>query len=86
MIQELELAVLPSAARYDSSSQGRFTTADSFSGSIGNPQSLNRYTYVGNNPINYSDPSGQTPSIHTMSSIRDGGDGPSCHGTGRYSF
>ena len=45
-------------ARYDSSAQGRFTSADSFGGSAGNPQSLNRYAYVGNNPMNFSDPTG----------------------------
>ena len=45
-------------ARYFASVQGRFSSADSFGGSIGNPQSLNRYTYVVNNPINLSDPTG----------------------------
>ena len=45
-------------ARYFASVQGRFGSADSFSGSIGNPQSLNRYAYVVNNPINLSDPTG----------------------------
>src|SRR5579872_7427855 len=45
--------------RYDDSGQGRFMSADSLSGSIGNPQSLNRYSYVKNDPINFTDPSGQ---------------------------
>ena len=45
-------------ARYFSSAQGRFSSADSFGGSIGNPQSLNRYAYVVNNPTNLSDPTG----------------------------
>ena len=47
-------------ARYYSSTQGRFTSPDSLLGSIGNPQSLNRYAYVGNNPLNFSDPTGHT--------------------------
>ncbi|HEY6242707.1 MAG TPA: RHS repeat-associated core domain-containing protein [Pyrinomonadaceae bacterium] len=34
-------------ARHFSSSQGRFTSADSLLGSLANPQSLNRYAYVG---------------------------------------
>jgi RHS repeat-associated protein len=47
-------------ARYQSPVQGRFTSADPFSGSmtVGNPQSFNRYTYVVNNPVNLSDPTG----------------------------
>jgi RHS repeat-associated protein len=51
-------------ARYNSSAQGRFTSADSIAGSMGNPQSLNRYAYVNNNPANLSDPSGHMPTIH----------------------
>jgi len=47
-------------ARYFSSTQARFTSADSVLGSIGNPQSLNRYAYVGNNPLSFSDPTGHT--------------------------
>jgi len=37
---------------------GRFFSLDPLSGSISDPQSLNRYTYVENNPINLTDPSG----------------------------
>jgi len=37
---------------------GRFTTADSIVPDPTNPQSLNRYSYVQNNPIKYTDPSG----------------------------
>jgi RHS repeat-associated protein len=38
---------------------GRWTTPDPYSGSmtVGDPQSFNRYTYVGNDPINFVDPS-----------------------------
>jgi RHS repeat-associated protein len=45
-------------ARYYSSSAARFTTPDSFGGSKENPQTLNRYAYVQNNPLNYNDPTG----------------------------
>ena len=37
---------------------GRFSSPDLLSGSIGNPQSLNRFTYVTNDPINLVDPLG----------------------------
>jgi RHS repeat-associated protein len=47
-------------ARYQSPVQGRFTSVDPLgsSANIGNPQSFNRYSYVNNNPINLTDPSG----------------------------
>lgn len=48
-------------ARYFSSSQGRFTSPDSFLGTLANPQTLNRYTYVVNNPLNSTDPTGHLP-------------------------
>jgi len=37
---------------------GRFLSADTIVPSPGNPQSLNRYAYVNNNPVKYIDPSG----------------------------
>jgi len=43
-----------------SSAAGRWTTPDPYLGSmdLANPQTLNRYTYVNNNPISLSDPMG----------------------------
>ncbi len=46
--------------RYDNSRLGRFMTPDPIAGSLANPQSLNRYAYVLNNPINLIDPLGLT--------------------------
>ncbi len=46
-------------ARYDVSRLGRFSAPDPLAGSTISPQSLNRYSYVANDPINYHDPSGQ---------------------------
>jgi RHS repeat-associated protein len=46
-------------ARYYASSLGRFTGPDPLAGSRGNPQTLNRYSYVANDPVNYADPSGR---------------------------
>jgi RHS repeat-associated protein len=44
--------------RYQCSRLGRFMTPDRVAGSNANPQSLNRYAYVGNNPVNFVDPLG----------------------------
>ncbi len=40
---------------------GRFVSPDSIVPAPGNPQSLNRYSYVYNNPLKYTDPSGNSP-------------------------
>jgi RHS repeat-associated protein len=45
-------------ARFDSTRMGRFMSLDPLAGIIGNPQSLNRYAYVMNDPINFVDPTG----------------------------
>jgi RHS repeat-associated protein len=48
-------------ARHYASTLGRFMSPDPLSGSPGNPQSWNRYSYVLNNPLNATDPSGLCP-------------------------
>jgi RHS repeat-associated protein len=45
-------------ARYDASSLGRFMTPDPMGGHLENPQSLNKYAYVLNNPTSLTDPTG----------------------------
>jgi RHS repeat-associated protein len=45
-------------ARYYNSRLGRFMSADPLAGDVTDPQSLNRYAYVRNNPVNRIDPSG----------------------------
>ena len=44
--------------RYYDSTSGRWTQADILSGNLSNPQSLNRFAYAGDNPVNEVDPSG----------------------------
>jgi RHS repeat-associated protein len=44
--------------RYHSPGQGRFMSADLMDGSPGAPQSLNRYSYALNDPVNLVDPLG----------------------------
>jgi len=45
-------------ARYYHAGLGRFTQADTIVPGAGNPQDFNRYAYVRNNPVGYTDPSG----------------------------
>ena len=45
-------------ARYYDSQGGTFLTEDSYPGEDTAPLSQNRYSYVQNNPVNYTDPSG----------------------------
>ena len=40
---------------------GRWTTPDPYSGTLSDPQTLNRYAYVRNDPVNFGDPSGLVP-------------------------
>jgi RHS repeat-associated protein len=63
-------------ARYYSNTQGRFTSPDPFAGSatIGNPQTFNRYVYVGNNPVNASDPTGMSGGAMFSMNYMDGRD------------
>jgi RHS repeat-associated protein len=46
-------------ARYYDSTVGRFCSADPLGGHPDNPQTWNRYAYVGNDPVNLTDPSGR---------------------------
>jgi RHS repeat-associated protein len=45
-------------ARYNSSNIGRFMSPDPLGGRIVDPQTLNKYSYVRNNPLNLIDPTG----------------------------
>jgi hypothetical protein len=44
--------------RYCGAALGRFIVPDTIVPEPGNPQALNRYAYVDNNPLKYTDPSG----------------------------
>jgi len=54
--------------RYYSTGYGRFLTVDPFGGSAraGNPGSMNRYWYAGDDPVNRRDPSGLDPGDPTF--------------------
>lgn len=49
------------SARYYDSTVGRFIGMDPWEGSLNNPQTLNKYSYVVNNPTNNIDPTGMIP-------------------------
>jgi RHS repeat-associated protein len=63
-------------ARYYSNTQGRFTSPDAFAGSatVSNPQTFNRYSYCGNNPVNSVDPSGLSGGALFSMNKMDGSD------------
>jgi len=48
-------------ARWYDAQLGRFTSADTIVPGPSNPQALNRFSYVRNNPFRYVDPSGHAP-------------------------
>jgi RHS repeat-associated protein len=56
--------ILP--ARYYDATNGRFISPDTVVQSPDDPQSLNRYAYVRNNPLNLIDPSGQSWLSHSI--------------------
>ena len=56
-----ETGFLYMEARHESPTLGRMLSADTLIPDVFNPQSLNRYSYVLNNPTMYSDPSGHQP-------------------------
>ena len=45
-------------ARYYDATLARFISPDTIVSNLRDPQSLNRYSYVGNNPLRYTDPTG----------------------------
>ena len=63
--------------RLDSGRYGRFMSTDPLGGSVGVPQSLNRYAYAGDDPVNYVDPSGllMEPTCRTGMEVGCGGGG-----------
>ena len=52
--------------RYCDPVSGRFTQPDTIVPDPGNPQDLNRYTYVRDNPATFNDPSGGTAQARAM--------------------
>jgi len=55
---DVDTGLLFYGARYYNPDVGRFITADTISGNVNDPQSLNKYTYTKNNPLKFVDPTG----------------------------
>ncbi|MCI0728561.1 MAG: hypothetical protein L0332_17830 [Chloroflexi bacterium] len=55
-----DLGLVYMNARFYLPGVGRFASADSIVPNAANPQSLNRYSYVLNNPFNFTDPTGHS--------------------------
>ncbi len=58
-------------ARYYDPELGRFIQADTEIPDLSNPQSYNRYSYVLNNPLRYTDPSGHEGWEQTLNDLAD---------------
>jgi RHS repeat-associated protein len=58
-------------ARYYQPEIGRFISEDTYKGGIWNPQSQNLYTYVLNNPLIYTDPSGHASQGYVVGTLID---------------
>jgi RHS repeat-associated protein len=69
-------------ARFHVNRLGRFSTPDPLAGSLLDPQSLNRYSYVLNDPLNLFDPSGLQCKTMDDGSVADDGLPPPCDSPG----
>ncbi len=58
-------------SRYYNPSLGVFNSRDPFEGTMDRPMSLNRYAYVGGNPIRFTDPSGLIFGIDLTDMVED---------------
>ncbi|MDF2804273.1 MAG: hypothetical protein K0S61_4178 [Anaerocolumna sp.] len=59
-IYDYEMGLYYLRARYYDPVLGRFINEDTVEGQVNNPLSMNLYTYCHNNPLLYSDPTGNT--------------------------
>jgi RHS repeat-associated protein len=70
--------------RYMDGAQGRFQSVDpgNAGANLGDPQTWNGYSYVGNNPLSYTDPSGMMTLAGTGATVGAAACGPVCAGVG----
>ncbi|MBU1747801.1 MAG: discoidin domain-containing protein, partial [Chloroflexi bacterium] len=78
-LEESTIGLYDYGARFYDPLLGRFVSADTIVPGAGNPQALNRYSYVFNNPLKYTDPTGhwafeETPDDPVMVWTQPNGD------------
>ncbi len=69
---EAESGLIYMGARYYDAHLGRFISPDSVIPDPENPQAYNRYSYVYNNPVNNTDPSGHIPVVAAVVGVAIG--------------
>jgi RHS repeat-associated protein len=67
--RDAETGLVYMNARYYDPTLGRFISADTVVPDPGNPQALNRYAFVYNNPISNVDPSGHVPVVAAVIAV-----------------
>jgi RHS repeat-associated protein len=73
--QDNNTGLIKYGTRYYDPTIGRWTQPDPLPGNITHPNTINRYTYAGNNPVNNTDPSGYFSLgdvVDTLTSIGEG--------------
>ncbi len=80
--QDPLLGLLYLRARTYQPGTGRFLQQDTVLGSPAQPRTLHRYAYAFNNPLSYTDPSGQMPAISEGSAPRSSRSGMGSMGQG----
>ncbi len=66
-------------ARYYNPASGRFLSQDTYTGNAYEPWTQHLYSYCGNNPTNFIDPSGHKRMVHPDGTVYDDGTVPSGH-------
>ncbi len=74
-MQDAESGLLYLRARYYDPTIGRFISADPYLGRMAEPVTQNRYIYVKNNPLIYTDPSGMDSYKFELAYLLGGGGG-----------
>ena len=67
-----DLGIYFQRARYYNQERGRFLSMDPFAGVLDEPDTLHKYLYVGNDPVNLTDPSGMAEMAEYVKRVKQG--------------